>query len=438
VEDIFHLEITKFKLEIIMAKKKNTKKNSKKADNFSDILRRDIKIVNIADLKPHPVNIETYGEKQDVTDLVANLKKNKLREPIAITQNYVILSGHRRVDAFIKLKKKKIPAFMHDLKSDQDQIDYILSSNVYKTKSMLIRLREAMKWEKNHKGEFLNKGGKSRDKVAQMFCYHDRGTKVSGKTYSNGKNVVKNIDAWKESEADYSKLLTNILNNYSIDSAYRSITVLEILLEKGELEIEGVEDLTDYVESSLSLGNILEAENLIKGDTKEEDQSESCEDDHDCEDLDGNENKDLEDLNDLVEKNSKSKPPKMKLPDLKAMNLAEMKKYIKSNPEMDVETKGLKKTNGFDEEVLRRAIKLASRKKESINAAPVKIDAYQGNWFEIDYSDQVKMKINQEDGEINIQTDYDDFDDLKPIAEIIAGLKKDQLAELLFIVRKDQ
>ena len=94
--------------------------------------------ININELKPHPRNNEFFddisGEKWEelLESIRKRIKDNKRGniEPIIITQDKVIVSGHQRVRAFKELKIPTIEAEIRIYKSEDDVLLDLLESNI--------------------------------------------------------------------------------------------------------------------------------------------------------------------------------------------------------------------------------------------------------------------------------------------------------------------
>ena len=94
--------------------------------------------INIDELKPHPRNNELLddirGEKWEelLESIRKRIKDNKRGniEPIIITQDKVIVSGHQRVRAFKELKIPTIEAEIRIYKSEDDVLLDLLESNI--------------------------------------------------------------------------------------------------------------------------------------------------------------------------------------------------------------------------------------------------------------------------------------------------------------------
>lgn len=63
--------------------------------------------INPEDLKAHEVNVEIYGEEDIDETLLDSIRFQGQLEPIMITQNNIIISGHRRWKVLLKLKEEE-------------------------------------------------------------------------------------------------------------------------------------------------------------------------------------------------------------------------------------------------------------------------------------------------------------------------------------------
>lgn len=65
--------------------------------------------VRLATLRPHPLNSQIY-DGRPVDDLVASIAEHGLLEPLVVTPDRMVLSGHRRRQALLELGFKTAPA----------------------------------------------------------------------------------------------------------------------------------------------------------------------------------------------------------------------------------------------------------------------------------------------------------------------------------------
>ncbi len=81
---------------------------------ISDLARYQVEFVHIDEIQPSPENVDVYGEIETDTDselipLMESIRRMGLEEPIVITADGYILSGHRRYKCCLLLGWKFIP-----------------------------------------------------------------------------------------------------------------------------------------------------------------------------------------------------------------------------------------------------------------------------------------------------------------------------------------
>ena len=69
-----------------------------------------IYLIDPTELKPNPVNVDVYGEEEVDLVLVGSIKELGQLDPIVITADKTIISGHRRWVALLALKDSGIKA----------------------------------------------------------------------------------------------------------------------------------------------------------------------------------------------------------------------------------------------------------------------------------------------------------------------------------------
>ena len=88
--------------------------------------------ININELKPHPRNNEFFddmtGEKWN--EFLESIKSRGVIEPIVITQDYTIVSGHQRVRACKELEIQKINCEIHNYNSDDEVLQDLIETNI--------------------------------------------------------------------------------------------------------------------------------------------------------------------------------------------------------------------------------------------------------------------------------------------------------------------
>jgi len=105
--------------------------------------------IDINLFKEHPQNHQIYGDDDPVqfNELMEKIKTSGWINPILITSDHVILSGHRRYKAAQLLGWKQIDVDI--VKGDEEKyIEVLLLSNAQRDKTVLQRLREAELYKK--------------------------------------------------------------------------------------------------------------------------------------------------------------------------------------------------------------------------------------------------------------------------------------------------
>ena len=86
----------------------------------------------VKDLKPHPRNKEFFddmsGDKWN--EFLESIKTSGIIEPIVITQNNVVVSGHQRLRAAKELKLETVPTIMKTYYSEDEILKDLLETNV--------------------------------------------------------------------------------------------------------------------------------------------------------------------------------------------------------------------------------------------------------------------------------------------------------------------
>lgn len=97
----------------------------------------------ISELIPHPKNIEIYGANESIVDLVENIQKSGWVSPLTITQNCVIISGHRRHRACQQLGIKEVEVIVKQYDNDIDIVEALVLDNKQREKTNLQKANEA-------------------------------------------------------------------------------------------------------------------------------------------------------------------------------------------------------------------------------------------------------------------------------------------------------
>ena len=66
-------------------------------------------MMRLAELKDHPQNALLYGKDESIEDLIKSIRANGMLEPLLITKDGRIISGHRRYRAALALGLTEVP-----------------------------------------------------------------------------------------------------------------------------------------------------------------------------------------------------------------------------------------------------------------------------------------------------------------------------------------
>lgn len=93
-----------------------------------------VKNVDIALLTPFEDHPFMLRDGEELEELMASIKKNKIIEPLIVRPfssagKYEVISGHRRLDALKRLDIKKVPVIIKDL-SDEEAVMLMVDSNL--------------------------------------------------------------------------------------------------------------------------------------------------------------------------------------------------------------------------------------------------------------------------------------------------------------------
>jgi ParB/RepB/Spo0J family partition protein len=232
--------------------------------------------ISLSLLKPHPRNVEIYGE-EDVSDLAARIRQSNWIKPLVITQANVIISGHRRWQAAKSLGLASVPAERRTFANENEELEALLLENASRDKTVEQKVREALIWEEierekarlrqqaaaqqthaklgrgQQQPEMLQENfpeasqGQSRDAVAARVGF---GT---GRTYQKAAQVVAAIDAQRaRGNEEEAQALRRVLNEQSVDAAKKLVARPEeertaILKKLATGEAKKVEDAAKAV-----------------------------------------------------------------------------------------------------------------------------------------------------------------------------------------------
>jgi 16S rRNA G966 N2-methylase RsmD len=183
-------------------------------------------------LTPHPRQAAIYGE-EDIMDLVEVVRVSGWIKPLVITQQDVIISGHRRHKVALALQWRAIPVERRAFASPLEEVTLLLLENRSREKTPEQRVREGREWEHIEAlraRQRMSEAARAKLQGCENFRTPDRGRTIdhvaervgfgSGRTYEKATKVVSTADQLsaqgKKAEA---QTLLSILNEHSVDAA---------------------------------------------------------------------------------------------------------------------------------------------------------------------------------------------------------------------------
>jgi hypothetical protein len=164
-------------------------------------------------LIPHPLNQEIYGDPRtspDFGELVASIRAFGILEPIIISVEYIVLSGHRRLAAAIDLGMTYVPTRMVAGLSKKEQKELIVTLNQHRKRPTSIIVREAIAIER--KEEAGQNGHSVKEEQSSILLATNAGFPTR-RIYEQAKKVVLSGD----------EALISLMDKGTVTHAYRSL-----------------------------------------------------------------------------------------------------------------------------------------------------------------------------------------------------------------------
>lgn len=102
----------------------------------------------VDELQPHPLQLEVYGTVDLDETFIDSIRTQGLIQPPVVTQiglEYVLISGHRRVEALKVLGVKYVEVLLRSYDSEEEMTLDFLASNKHRNKTSAVMIRETLK-----------------------------------------------------------------------------------------------------------------------------------------------------------------------------------------------------------------------------------------------------------------------------------------------------
>ena len=197
----------------------------------------------ISELKPHPRNEEIYGENESIDELVATMRKSGIVTILTITDDNVIIAGHRRWKSCKQLVAEGDKRFcevnceVREFGNEWEELEYLVIDNNSRDKTMEQKAREAqvlIEAEKELGKKRMSLGGKGGiasnvEGVAELPPLNSGKTRdivakklkmKSGREVERAVKSIETIDKLTETgRKDDAELIRDTLNNTSASTA---------------------------------------------------------------------------------------------------------------------------------------------------------------------------------------------------------------------------
>lgn len=179
-------------------------------------------------LAPHPKNDDIYGDEQLPDDFLDSIDTHGIREPLVVTDDGTIISGHRRHRAATELGFDTVPVRIQTFETELEEWEAILDYNRQRVKStaQLINEFETAKQIEEERAKQRQQDGTARDE-SQTGDSRDKaadaiGSPVSGQTLERGLNVKQQAEDGDDTAREEWEKLQN--EETTITEAYDTVT----------------------------------------------------------------------------------------------------------------------------------------------------------------------------------------------------------------------
>lgn len=194
------------------------------------------------ELKPHPKNIEIYGD-EDVGGLVAKIRESNWIKPLTVTQNNIIISGHRRYQACKQLGISSVPVEIRRFNNEYEELEALLLENEFREKTKEQKVKEGRTWEviEGEKAKRRMREAshpKTDGEVASDNCRTQLDKKIEGddiKTKNDGRTVdavAKKVGFGSGRDYERAKKVVEAIEEKRRNGDFEKAEVLKTVLEK--------------------------------------------------------------------------------------------------------------------------------------------------------------------------------------------------------------
>ena len=243
-------------------------------------------LLDITKLKPHPRNVETYGN-ESIDDIVASITKSKWIKPITVTQNNVIISGHRRYYACKFLGITEIPGEVRIFKDEFEELEALLLENANREKTKIQKDNEWDLWEEIEKAKAKQRrveaARKTNEDLSQEqnirdtpnLAEHLNKEKSIKTNKSESRNIIGEKVGLSHSDHDKIKKIKTVIKEKESEGKIEEAKILSEVLEKstdGALKLikeNGIDKISQEDRDKIKSGEVSALE-VLKNNKKKE------------------------------------------------------------------------------------------------------------------------------------------------------------------------
>ena len=204
----------------------------------------EISMMAVDEIKPHPKNVEVYGDVEkdgSVAGLAQSISAAGIREPLVVTSEGVLVSGHRRLRAARSLNMTEVPVRVFQSTDETEVKVALLAFNVHRIKTKRQIIEEGLLCLEIKRAQKLaRKVAKANGENMENFPTCEKGTTrdlaaqelgISGRTLEKGIKVEAAIAKLRaDGREDDAAVVENSLEK-SIDAGFTKAKSLGAIAE---------------------------------------------------------------------------------------------------------------------------------------------------------------------------------------------------------------
>ena len=196
--------------------------------------------IPMEDLTPHPMNAEVYGPDAFDIKMMESIRKHGILEPLVVTRENVIVSGHRRWAAAMRLLPagSGLPCRVEEFEDELAEQEALVAHNLQREKTFSQRMAEGQVLDRIEYERSKRRQGARTDLPANLPEGYEPGEtreKVAAKigmgarTYGKAKRIVEAAEAGDEKALEAVKAID--AGEMSVDRAYKEVTKNLVLIQ---------------------------------------------------------------------------------------------------------------------------------------------------------------------------------------------------------------